>query len=117
MFCLPPAVVFVHLAEKSSEMDAAERFGENLLRVRQARKLSQEGLAERAEVHRTQISLIEGGRREPRMITVMRLAGALEVDVSTLVEGVAWRPGEPGRRGELVVSEPPELPRLSREAP
>jgi len=50
MFCLPPAVVFVHLAEKSSEMDAAERFGENLLRVRQARKLSQESLAERAEV-------------------------------------------------------------------
>jgi transcriptional regulator with XRE-family HTH domain len=93
-------------------MDAAERFGENILRVRQARKLSQESLAERAEVHRTQISLIESGQREPRIFTLLRLAGALEVDASTLLEGVAWKPAEPGRTGEFVVTDPPELPRL-----
>jgi transcriptional regulator with XRE-family HTH domain len=93
-------------------VDAAKRFGENLLRVRQARKLSQENLAELAEVHRTQISLIESGRREPRIFTVVRLAGALEVELATLLEGVAWRPPGPGSRGELVVADPPELPRL-----
>jgi transcriptional regulator with XRE-family HTH domain len=99
-------------------MDAAERFGENVLRVRQARKLSQESLAERAEVHRTQISLIEGGRREPRIFTLLRLAGALEVEASTLLEGVAWSPAVPGRAGEFVIAEPPELPRLgSRPQP
>lgn len=89
-----------------------ERFGENLLRVRQARKLSQESLAELAGIQRTQITLIESGRREPRVLTLLRLAGALEVDVSTLLEGVAWKPGGPGRRGEFVVVDPPELPRL-----
>jgi transcriptional regulator with XRE-family HTH domain len=95
-------------------MDAAERLGENILRVRQARKLSQESLAERAEVHRTQISLIESGRREPRIYTLVRLAGALEVDASTLLEGIAWNPAVPGRTGEFVVTDPPELPRFGR---
>jgi transcriptional regulator with XRE-family HTH domain len=93
-------------------MDAAKRFGENILRVRQARKLSQEGLAERAEIHRTQISLIEGGRREPRIFTLVRLAGALEVDASALLEGIIWRPPGPGRPGEFAVADPPELPRF-----
>ena len=93
-------------------MDAVERFGENILRVRQARKLSQESLAERAGIHRTQITLIESGRREPRLLTLVRLAGALEVDVGTLLEGMTWVAGGPGG-GEFVVTDPPELPRLS----
>jgi transcriptional regulator with XRE-family HTH domain len=94
-------------------MDAAERFGENVLRVRQARKMSQEELAAQAEVHRTQISLIESGRREPRIFTMTRLAGALEVDVLTLMEGITWAPPRVGRRGEYVVTDPPELPRFA----
>ena len=96
-------------------MDVLERFGENLLRVRQARKLSQESLAELAGIQRTQITLIERGRREPRVLTLLRLAGALEVDVSVLLEGVAWKPGGPGHPGEFVVSDPPELPRLGTD--
>ncbi|HEX3736059.1 MAG TPA: helix-turn-helix transcriptional regulator [Solirubrobacterales bacterium] len=92
-------------------MDVSERFGENLLRVRQARKLSQEGLAAQAGIHRTQITLLESGRREPRLLTIVRLAGALEVEVSMLLEGITWRPDGPGG-GEFVVTDPPELPRL-----
>jgi transcriptional regulator with XRE-family HTH domain len=94
-------------------MDVLERFGGNLLRIRQARKLSQESLAERAGIHRTQISLFETGQRQPLLETVIRLAGALEVTVETLLEGITWNPG-PGS-GEFVVSDPPELPRLSRD--
>ncbi|HEX4304977.1 MAG TPA: helix-turn-helix transcriptional regulator [Solirubrobacterales bacterium] len=93
-------------------MDASERFGENLLRIRQARKLSQENLAERAEIHRTQISLLEGGRRQPMLETVVRLAGALDVPVEALFEGILWEPSAAGP-GSFRVSEPPELPRLS----
>jgi transcriptional regulator with XRE-family HTH domain len=85
-----------------------ERFGENLLRIRQARKLSQESLAERAAVHRTQITLIENGRRQPGVETVARLAGALEVSTESLFEGIRWDP----RAGEFVVADPPELPRV-----
>lgn len=89
-------------------MDVSERFGENLLRIRQARKLSQESLAERAGIHRTQITLIETGRRQPRIETVIRLAGALEVSTENLFEGIRWDPGA----GEFRVLDPPELPRL-----
>lgn len=91
-------------------MDVLERFGGNLLRVRQARRLSQESLAERAGIHRTQISLFENGQRQPLLETSIRLAGALEVPLSTLIEGIAFKPGPHG--GEFVVADPPELPRL-----
>lgn len=98
-------------------IDGLARFGENLLRIRQARKLSQEVLAERSGIHRTQLSLLEGGRRQPRLETLTKLAGALDVPVSMLVEGIVFVPT--AGRGEFRVSPPPELPRLSdtHEAP
>jgi transcriptional regulator with XRE-family HTH domain len=92
-------------------MDVLQRFGGNLLRVRQARRLSQESLAELAGIHRTQISLFETGQRQPLLETLIRLAGALEVSVPTLLEGISFRPGV--GEGEFVVVEPPELPRVS----
>lgn len=95
-------------------MDVSERFGENLLRIRQARKLSQENLAERAGIHRTQISLLESGRRQPLLETVVRLAGALDVPVETLFEGILWVPAAVGA-GRFAVEAPPELPRVSSE--
>lgn len=89
-------------------MDASTRFGENLLRIRQARRLSQESLAQLAGIARAQISIIENGRRQPRIGTVVRLAGALEVSIESLFEGIRWDP----RAGEFVVEDPPELPRV-----
>jgi transcriptional regulator with XRE-family HTH domain len=97
-------------------MDASERFGENLLRIRQARKLSQENVADRAGIHRTQITLLESGRRQPLLETVVRLAGALDVPVEALFEGIFWQPATVGG-GEFVVEAPPELPRLSSRRP
>lgn len=95
-------------------MNGLTRFGENLLRIRQARKLSQEALAERAGIHRTQLSLLEGGRRQPLMETLTKLAGALDVPVSMLVEGIVFVPGSGG--GEFLVTPPAELPRASATA-
>lgn len=91
-------------------MELLERFGGNLLRIRQARRLSQESLAERAGIHRTQISLFETGQRQPLLETLIRLAGALEVPLSTLLDGIAFKPRSGG--GEIEVTDPPELPRL-----
>lgn len=90
----------------------SERFGENLLRVRQARKMSQEVVADRAGIHRTQISLLESGRRQPLMETILRLAGALEVSPMMLLEGASWEPANVGT-GRWLVENPPELPRVS----
>lgn len=95
-------------------MDITERFGENLLRIRQARKLSQENVAEMAEIHRTQVSLLERGQQQPLLETVVRLAGALDVPVDALFEGILWQ-ASPVGRGRFLVEEPRELPRLSSD--
>ncbi len=70
----------------------AERFAKNLVKQRRAAGLSQEELAFRAAIHRTQISLLENGGRLPRFETVIKLAGPLDVAVATLTEGVVWEP-------------------------
>jgi len=89
-------------------MTVEQRFGDNVWRIRQARRLSQEQLAERAGVHRTQITLIERGQRQPGIGTAVRLAGALEVSPASLFEGIRWDAGA----GELLIEDPPELPRV-----
>lgn len=70
----------------------SQRFAANLAKQRQVAGLSQEELAFRAAVHRTQVSLLEGGDRLPRFETLIKLAGALEVSVDTLTAGIVWEP-------------------------
>jgi transcriptional regulator with XRE-family HTH domain len=73
-------------------VNVAERFGKNLARQREASGLTQEELAVRASVHRTQVGLLESGQRQPRIDTLVKLAGALSVDAGTLLEGIVWVP-------------------------
>lgn len=84
-----------------------ERFGDNVRRTRQARRLSQESLAEHAHLHRTLVGLFERGETKCYLTTLLKLAGALEVRVEDLLEGIVWQPGT----GGFLVADPPELPR------
>jgi transcriptional regulator with XRE-family HTH domain len=70
----------------------AERFGANLRRVRRREGLSQEGLAVRASLHRTEIGRLEHGGRACRIDTLIRLAGAMAVPPGELLDGMAWVP-------------------------
>ncbi|HEU4906669.1 MAG TPA: helix-turn-helix transcriptional regulator [Solirubrobacterales bacterium] len=76
-----------------------ERFAFNLRRARYAAGISQEELGERCDLHRTEISLLERAGREPRLGTIVRLAGALGVTAGALCEGMTW--DEDGRRFEF----------------
>ena len=73
--------------------EIADRFGRNLAAARERASLSQEELADRADMHRTAISLSETGKRMPRLDTMLKLAGGLGVSVDTLLEGIAYDPG------------------------
>lgn len=75
-------------------MDIAARFGDNLKRQRRLADLSQDELSYRASLHRTEVSQIERGLRMPRVDTVAKLAGALEIDPGKLYEGIVWEPGD-----------------------
>lgn len=68
----------------------AEQFGANLRRLRLRSGLSQQRLAPLAKLHRTGISLLEQGEREPGLGTLVKLAGALEVSPLDLLDGIEW---------------------------
>jgi transcriptional regulator with XRE-family HTH domain len=78
------------------EIDLDRSFGPNLRYWRNERGLSQQKLAELAEVHRTEVGLLERGKREPKFGIINKLAGALSIDQSDLFKGTAFIPSETG---------------------
>ncbi len=68
----------------------AEQFGANLSKLRLQAGLSQERLACLVQSHRTEISLLERGGREPRIGTLVKFAGPLEVSPLDLLDGIVW---------------------------
>ena len=55
-------------------------------RLREAKGWSQEEYADRADIHRTYVSDIERGRRNPTISVVEKLARPLDVTAGSLLE-------------------------------
>jgi len=66
-------------------------FGRNVAKVRAERGLSQDQLAEKADLDRTYVSGIQRGVRNPGIKTVLRIAHALNVTVGDLCKGANGR--------------------------
>jgi CheY-like chemotaxis protein len=64
--------------------------GNVIRRTRSALRISQEELAARAGLHRTYVSDVERGARNPSLESVQKLAKALEVSLPTLFERAAY---------------------------
>jgi transcriptional regulator with XRE-family HTH domain len=79
--------------------EVATRFGRNLFRCRRRAAMSQEELGALASLHRTEIGMLENGTRLARVDTLMKLAGALAVSPTELLEGIHWVPGNPAEGG------------------
>jgi transcriptional regulator with XRE-family HTH domain len=54
--------------------------------------MSQEKLANLTEIPRTQISLLERGKRKPWLGALIRLSAVLEVPIGEFFEGIDWPP-------------------------
>ena len=65
-----------------------KKFGANVRARRDAKDLSQEKLAELADLDRTYVSSVERGLRNISIISVLRLAKALKTSASELCEGI-----------------------------
>ena len=66
--------------------EIGETIGYQLRRLRRLRGLTQEDLADRADVSRDLVAKLEQGRRQTaRISSLASLAGALDVELSTLV--------------------------------
>lgn len=61
------------------------RFGKRLREVREKAGISQEKLAELAELHRTYVSSVERGKRNISLLNIERLAIALDVTMGELM--------------------------------
>lgn len=85
--------------------DLADHFGANLARIRKSADLSQDQLSAVAGLHRTEVGMLERGIRLPRLDTIAKLAGALEVDPGELFAGITWRPA-PYAVGAFELSDP-----------
>jgi DNA-binding XRE family transcriptional regulator len=67
-----------------------DRFAINLREARRKAAVSQQDLGDRCDLHRTEISLLERGGREPRLGTIVKLSSALGVSPESLCVGMRW---------------------------
>lgn len=61
-------------------------FGRNVQKYRKAKQLSQEKLAELANVHRTYIGMIERAEKNITLCNMEKIAKALGVEIKDLLE-------------------------------
>ena len=69
-------------------MDVRKQFGARVRALREARDWSQEELAEQAGLHRTYISSVERGVRNPTITVIYKIAQALGVSLAGMMDGV-----------------------------
>jgi transcriptional regulator with XRE-family HTH domain len=85
--------------------DVAWIFARNLKRCRKLMQMSQDELAWRASIHRTEVSQLERALRIPRLDTVIKLQASLEATLEELLKDIVWRPGSV-RSGSFQAEEP-----------
>jgi transcriptional regulator with XRE-family HTH domain len=120
----PTIRAFVVVRSDPDERDLpAVLLGDEALRARRRFGLSQQALADRASMSRSEVGDFERGKRDFRLSSVVRIAGALEVDIAELFSAlVDWyvrplpapeyaRGDQPPRKSERDV----QLVRLWRE--
>jgi transcriptional regulator with XRE-family HTH domain len=73
----------------ATRQQVAVAFGAVLRTARDAAGLSQEQLAEKADLDRTYPSLMERGLRNPTLCVILRLASAVDMDPGLLVAATA----------------------------
>ena len=68
-----------------NEESIAKKFGNHLRQLRKEKGYSQEKLAFEAGLHPTYISMIETGKKQPSLSTLVSIARSLDVKLGELV--------------------------------
>lgn len=79
--------------------------------------LSQEQVSFTAELHRTEVGLLERGGRLPRIDTLVKLASALGIFPGNLLNGITWDAAQVASGGSGVTPSVPEPARALRCPP
>ena len=70
--------------KRMEDNDYLKKFALRVRMLREAQGLSQEKLAERAELHRTYIGMVERLERNPSLICIHKIANGLGVHITEL---------------------------------
>ncbi|GAA3631186.1 hypothetical protein GCM10022397_15860 [Flavivirga jejuensis] len=63
-----------------------QKLGAKIKQLREEKGIDQKAFAFDCEIGRTQLYMIENGRTNPRLLTLMKIADGLEIPVSQLLE-------------------------------
>lgn len=66
------------------ESEILKLFGDKVREIRKQKGLSQEQLAYKADLHRTYIGMIERAEKNITLVSIEKIANALEVDIVRL---------------------------------
>ena len=69
-----------------SKHDILNLFGENVRKYRRRLNISQEELANRADLHRTYIGMIERAEKNITLVNMEKIASALKVNIEDLLK-------------------------------
>lgn len=70
----------------TKESEYFQKLGARIKELREAKGFDQKAFAFECEIGRTQLYMIENGKTNPRLLTLMKIAGGLEVSVSELLD-------------------------------
>ena len=70
----------------TKELKYFQKLGAKIKRLREEKEIGQKAFAFDCEIGRTQLYMIENGKTNPRLLTLMKIADGLEISVSELLQ-------------------------------
>lgn len=70
----------------TKEQTYFQKLGTNIKRLREEKGMDQKSFAFDCGIGRTQLYMIENGKTNPRLLTLMKIAQGLDVDVDVLLK-------------------------------
>jgi len=71
-----------------SKEEILKKFGDKIRKLRKEKGLSQEELAEKANLHRTYIGMIERAEKNITLLNISKIANALGISLKELMENI-----------------------------
>lgn len=78
--------IWIFAIVNTKEEEYFKKLGSKIKELREEKGLNQKAFAFECEIGRTQLHMIENGKTNPRLTTIMKIANALEISVSKLVD-------------------------------
>jgi len=70
----------------TKEIQYFQKLGARIKRLREEKSLDQKAFAFDCEIGRTQLYMIENGKTNPRLLTLMKIANGLEISLHELLK-------------------------------